>query len=36
MDDMQKLRIKERMQSLRDPAKFNAETFAQEYGEVPK
>eukprot|EP00347_Sterkiella_histriomuscorum_P015710 403355980 len=34
--DMKKLKDRKFVQNLRDPAKFNMETFVREYGDVPK
>ena len=34
--DMKKVKDKKFVANLREPAKFNMETFAREYGDVPK
>ena len=35
MPCMRKVKDREFVENLRDPAKFNAHTFVREYGEVP-
>lgn len=34
--DMRKMKDRKFVENLRDPAKFNMETFVREYGDVPK
>ncbi len=36
MPCMKRVKEKKFVQNLREPAKFNMETFAREYGDVPK